>query len=156
MSTNMITETELEWRIQEDIQAPEESVSKESQTPEPPRPSDDALETRLKKSASVNLHFSQARPISPQELITALNEYGVTSEHVKALHHAPEPGVYTVTFKDPILKEHFLELPAFRCCEDAALIQDTQSPLSLVSMRNVLPELPDASVIARLKCFGDE
>ena len=110
----------------------------------------------LKKSASVNLHFSQARPISPQELITTLNEYGVTSEHVKALHHAPEPGVYTVTFKDPILKEHFLELPGFRCCENAALIQDTQSPLSLVSMRNIPPELPDASVIARLKCFGDE
>ena len=169
----MITETELEGRIQDDIHAPEES--EESRAPEhetreqPHEPenyclrdrnslwtnSDDAQQTRLKKSASVNLQFSQARPISPQELISALGDYGVTSEYVKALHRAPQPGVYTVTFKDPSLKEQFLELPGFKCCENAALIQDTQSPLSFVSIRNAPPELPDAAVIARLKCFGN-
>ena len=98
---SMITETELEGRIQDDIQAPEES--EESRAPEHETPeqshepenyclrdrnslwmNSDAQQTRLKKSASRNLHFSQARPISPQELISALGDYGVTSEYVKA------------------------------------------------------------------------
>ena len=171
MSTNTITETQLEERIEVDIQE-EPRSAQTPRAPEIPEPeefenyhldnrnslwtlSDDALQSRLKKSASVNLHFSQARPITPQELITSLKDYGATSDHVKTIQRAPRPGVYTVTFKQAELKEQFLQLPGFRCCENAALIQDTESPLTFVSIRNAPPELPDAAVIARLKCFGD-
>ena len=103
-----ITETELAVRIAEVEKINEDQETHETQEtadPEPePEPqdvqydnfrlrnrrslwtgSDDTLRSHLKKSASVNLHFSQAHPISPEELISALNRYGTSADDVKAL-----------------------------------------------------------------------
>ena len=171
-----ITETELAVRITEVEKMNEDQETHETQETADPEPepqdvqydnfrmrnrrslwtgSDDDLQSHLNKSASFNLHFSQTHPISPEELISALNRYGTSADDVKALRRAAQPGVYTLTFKNDVLKERFLLLPSFECCGNAGLIQDAETPLTFVSICHAPPELPHAAVIARLRSFGD-
>ena len=54
-----------------------------------------------------------------------------------------------------LLREHFISIRRFTANGAAALINDTELPITFVVIKSAPPELPDAAIIASLKCFGD-
>ena len=60
-----------------------------------------------------------------------------------------------MTFYTPQLRKHFTPIGRFTGNGATALINDSESPITFVVIKSAPPELPDAAIIARLKCFGD-
>ena len=116
---------------------------------------EDLHQTRLLKSSSAVLHFPRYSNIDAVDLINALDEIGLCSRYVKAVQRCPQPDVFNVTFHSPRIREYFLSIGRFTVNGIPALLNDSESPISFIVVKSAPAELPDAAIIARLKCFGD-
>ena len=116
---------------------------------------EDLHQTRLLESSSAVLHFPRYSNIDAVDLINALEEIGLCSRYVKAVQRCPQPDVFNVTFHSPRIREYFLSIGRFTVNGIPALLNDSESPISFIVVKSAPAELPDAAIIARLKCFGD-
>ena len=119
------------------------------------RTTEDLHQTRLLKSSSAVLHFPRYSNIDAVDLINALEEIGLCSRYVKAVQCCPQPDVFNVTFHTPRIRECFLSIGRFTVNGIPALLNDSESPISFIVVKSAPAKLPNAAIIARLKCFGD-
>lgn len=71
------------------------------------------------------------------------------------MQRCPQPDVFDVTFHTPRIHKYFLSIGRFTVNDIPALLNDSESPISFIVVKIAPSELPDAAIIARLKCFGD-